>query len=234
MLKKIIFVLILVSSSEVFGQDSLTSAIKKWFSEDIESDINLASGFYYDDCSYLGIFGNNNYKFNMRFDSVGRKSFTQIYYIEGRSLLRGKVVSFQGEIEVDRIELYFIEPLSLVISGSYRFVEKSGGVFEGVFRKYMSNINRGSGNPIFGNIDAEIGHKEGFAGIWIDPKTAKDYKCLFGFNSYPEILAHDFDLNGGVPSINPDYKKHGWSEFFEKNEDRGFYGNTECNYDWWK
>ena len=97
MIKKLFILFLICLAYDTIAQDSLSSGIKQWFGEDIGSDINLSSGFYYEDCSYLGIFGKNNYKFNIRFDSVSRKSFTQIYYVEGRSLLEGKITRFKGE-----------------------------------------------------------------------------------------------------------------------------------------
>lgn len=226
--------MVICSSYETIAQDSLSSGIKRWFSEDMGSEVNIASGFYYQECSYLGIFGKNNYKFNIRFDSVSQQSGTQNYYVEGRSLLNDKIVSFKGELKVEHLDLYFIEPLSLAVRGSYHFVEENGGVFKGVFRKYISATNRDKGNPIFGNIDGEVSHKEGFAGVWIDPENAKEYRCLFGFYRYPEILADDFDTKGGEPHIHPKYKSFGWDSFFQKQEGHGIYTNVECSYDWWK
>lgn len=234
MIKKILFLFLIFLSHKTTAQDSLTTEIREWFNQDFESDIDLSSGFYQSDCSYLGIFGNNNHKFNIRFDSVSLKNYTQIYYVEGRSILNNKITPFKGELKVTHIDLLFFDPLSLVASGSYLLTEEDGGVFKGVFRRHLTLNDKVADRKTFDNIQAEVSWKEGFAGSWIDPKNGTEYRCHFGFYRYPEILTGDFDTKGGEPHIHPKYQSFGWDNYFEKQNGHGVYSNTECDYDWWK
>lgn len=233
-LKSILIISLIYPSLKTVAQDIVSAEVKQWFIEDMGSQVDIASGFYYDNCSYLGIFGENHHKFNIRFDTIYQKHGTQNYYIEGKSILNGKIAPFKGELNVEHLDLYYTKPLSLAVSGSYYLVEENGGVFKGVFRKYMSNKTRDIEKLSFGNIDGEVSHKEGFAGVWIDPISKKQYQCLFGFYRYPETLAIGFDTKGGEPHIHPKFRSYGWNEFFEKQNGHGVYTNVECNYDWWK
>lgn len=236
MIKKAFILLLICSSHQIIAQDSLTADIKQWvMRKDPQSVMDISSGFYYDDCSYLGAFGKNRYKINIRFDSVKEKGGTQNYYIEGSSLLKKKVTPFKGILHVDHLDLLHVEDgfyeLIAVATGTYTLTEDTGGVFKGVFRKYFSYHED---NQTFKEANMEVSDYEGFAGVWIDPSNGKEYDCHFGFQRYPLSLVGDFEINGGEPSINPDYKKHGWDAYFKKNGGHGFYGNTECNYNWWK
>lgn len=235
MIKRLILFIFLFSFQNLIAQDSLSHIIEKWVEQEEHlRDIDLSSGFFHENCSLLGIFGSNNYKLNIRFDSVSLSQINQIYYVEGRSLLNDKITSFKGELAIQHIELLDIDQMWLVVSGSYNLVEEGGGVFKGLLKKYLSYDSKVYNKAIFEDIDAEVGNKEGFAGVWIDPNNHKQYRCLFGFHRYPQSLAQDFDRNGGEPLINVKFKEYGWKTWFEIRKGYSFYSNTDCEDDWWK
>lgn len=111
----VIFVLFSLNSN---AQTDLEKSIEKWEQESGYSvfyNKDFSSAFINKGCSYLGIFGENNYKINIRFDNVSKKS-NKNYSVVGQSKLKNKIVSFNGEINIEHIEFYgynSYEPISV-------------------------------------------------------------------------------------------------------------------------
>lgn len=227
--------LLIISITNAAAQSNLNEKVNKWSNGVPEYRVDISSIFYYENCSYLGVFGKNNYKINIRFDTVWQKEGARNYFIEGKSFLNGKICSLEGELTVNHLELMDVQPdiseLTLVATGTYKLTEKEGGIFTGNFRKYFS-YQVGDGSP-FKEINEETGDREGFAGVWTDSSAGKEYACYFGFKQYPEALTGDFDA-GGEPNIDPKYKTYGWANYFEKRNGFAYYNNIECDDIWWE
>ncbi len=233
----ILFTLVYLIQYIVFVHIGMTQEMKKdalstWANENIEHDLDISQAFYYEDCSYLGIFGENKYKINIRFDSVWIRG-VNIYVVEGKGYLKGKVSKFQGLINLEHIDIVTGQAsqseIIFLASGTYHFTEVEGGIFTGHFKKHFTYDVR---SKIISNyVDMELGENEGFGGVWISPSSQKSYRCHFGFANYPSSLADDFDA-GGEPNIDLKYKKYGWEEYFSKT---GYapYFSTDCEDDWW-
>lgn len=222
----------------VKAQNDKADSIENWknnsdYCEFLNKD--LSSVFMYESCSYLGIFGNNKYKINIRFDLVEQKN-NNIYKVLGRSLLKEKKCDFIGELNVESVELHsysdYNHRICLVAKGSYNFTEsdKKGGMFSGKFRKYFYYYLQNDSISV--DLDFEVSSREGYAGSWKSATSEKDYPCHFGFFRYPGFLAGDFD-QGGEPNIDPKYKAFGWEKYFKQRGDYGSYSNTDCIDKWW-
>ena len=232
--KVTIFILIF-SINNLSAQTLFKEKVDRWANDIPECRVNISSTFYYENCSYLGVFGKNYYKINIRFDSVWQKENKRKYHVEGKSFLNDKICPLKGELAIDHLELIDIQPeiseLILMATGTYQLTEKDGGVFSGKFKKMFSY--RMGDAPQFKEPDEETGEREGFAGVWTDPSNGNEYPCHFGFKQYPEVLTGDFDA-GGEPNIDPKYKTYGWARYFEKRNGFAYYTNIECDNDWWK
>lgn len=214
------------------------SNIDKWknnatFSIFLQED--LSNAFYYKNDSYLGVFGKNNYKINIRFDTIVKGSPTK-YEIIGKSLLKNKSCEFTGVLEIERIELFFINNLKmevvLLAVGEYELKESSadGGEFIGVFRKYfVYSLKDGTISPY---VDYDFEFEEGYAGIWKNYSDTYTYPCNFGFFRYPKKLVPNFEIGYVEPRINPIYRNNGWESFFI--EGYSYYSNIETENTWWK
>jgi len=237
-LKMIIFLFVLFSL-ESMAQKDLRKSIEYWLGESNDCEFlrkDFSSAFNYEECSYLGIFGKNKYKINIRFDTILKIS-DENYLVIGQSKLKNKIVGFKGEIKINSLEFYNYnnyEPLNvcLVVTGTYEFVEsdENRGVFSGNFRKYVHYYLKNDSISV--NLDFEVSSNEGFAGSWVNPKSGKEYSCHFGFHRYPSSLAGDFD-QGGEPNIDPKYKPFGWESYFKQRQGYGSYSNTDCQDKWW-
>jgi len=198
---------------------------------------DFSSVFYYDQCSYLGVFGRNKRKIHIRLDSVFKVTSDR-YSVVGSSLLKENVCLFKGEIKIERIEFVHLDvegsELWLALVGSYKFAEDNscGGIFQGKYRKYFV-YNWQDKKIQHADSYMELGEEEGFAGVWIDEKKGKSYPCHFGFYRYPSELAGDFDYGGGEPIINPKYRSYGWEPYFQEGN-LGFYRQRDCKDQWWE
>lgn len=202
----------------------------------LDEQFDLSSLVYLDNCSYVGVFGANRYKINMRFDSVYKKSDNQ-YSIKGKSILKGKICSFKGEMNLEKIELNrcYETELYLVAIGNYSFQEtcNKGGVFYGVFRLYFHyNLVTKELNDD-GNTE-EYNYSRGFVGNWVDSLSQNYFPCHFGLMRYTMKIGGDFDDGGGEPIINPKYKKYGWESHFDlEHNSVGFFSPVDCDNKWW-
>lgn len=242
--KLISIIFIIIIARQIAGaQTKLELNIEKWknytyYNEFFNDD--LSSGFYYDSCSYCGIFGTNRTKINMRFNSILKKSGER-YEVKGKDILKGKICSFVGNLVIERLEIVYLDENNdealLLAVGKYNFVEngstKGSGVFFGSFRKYIMYSWK---NHKFFPADGytERGSEEGFAGFWKNSSNNSTYECHFGFERYPEDIAGDFDIGDGEPIINPKYKEYGWNSNFEMNGENewGYYWSLDCS-KWW-
>ena len=123
------FFFILIALLSVAQKDML-SDIEIWKNQtdyiQFLNNNDVSPAFFYEDASYLGIFGENKYKINIRFDQVSKES-DEIYSVIGQSRLKGKIVGFNGEIIIERVELVNLnidyKELCLVLVGTYTFFE---------------------------------------------------------------------------------------------------------------
>ncbi|MBN1181949.1 MAG: hypothetical protein JXB49_06655 [Bacteroidales bacterium] len=238
-LKIIVLTFLVVFSFVCAAQTELEKSIELWKNQldyiEFLNNNDVSSAFLYEDASYLGIFGVNNHKINMRFDKVSKVS-DEKYSVIGKSRLKGKIVGFTGEINIERVEFNNFDidskELWLILVGTYKFLEDDkNGFFEGSYRKYL--IYSWKDNTItYADSHMELSVLEGYAGKWGSLVSGEVYSCHFGFNRYSEELGGDFDNRGGEPLMNSKYKKQGWSSHFV-NEHIGSYGNVDRNDKWW-
>mgnify|MGYP001226816046 FL=1 len=233
------FFFILIALLSVAQKDML-SDIEIWKNQtdyiQFLNNNDVSPAFFYEDASYLGIFGENKYKINIRFDEVSKES-DEIYSVIGQSRLKGKIVGFTGEINIERIEFVHLDidmnELWLVLVGTYNFFEDDKkGVFQGSYRKYL--IYSWKDNSIIpADNHMELSDSEGYAGVWKNLDSMKEYSCLFGFSRYSEELGGDFDNRGGEPIINLKYKNSGWETQYTHEVNIGYYWNVDSNDKWW-
>ncbi|MBI9053601.1 MAG: hypothetical protein JEY96_07265 [Bacteroidales bacterium] len=221
------------------AQKDTENSIEKWKNQsdyiEFLNNNDVSPAFFYNDASYLGMFGENKYKINIRFDKVSKIS-DENYSVIGKSRLKGKIVGFTGEINIEHVEFNNIDidskELWLVLIGTYKFLEDDkNGLFHGSYRRYL--IYSWKDNSIItADSHIELSDLEGYAGTWESVVSGKVYSCHFGFNRYSEELGGDFDNRGGEPLMNSKYKKFGWSSHFA-TEYLGSYGNVDRYDKWW-
>ncbi len=233
-------ILFLLLPFSLIGQD-LSKDFEEWKNQPnnyiiLDDQVDLTSIIYLDSCSYVGVFGANRHKFNMRFDLVKKVSTTQ-YNVQGKSLLKGEICFFNGKMNIERIEFnrYTSNELYLAAIGSYQFEEEceKGGVFKGIFRIYF-HYDIVTKKIYDDNNTEEYNYSRGFVGNWIDSMNKNYYPCHFGLMRYPPEIGGDFDDGGGEPIINPKYRQYGWESHFESESGNlGFYWPIDCKNKWW-
>ncbi len=236
-----ICLVLFIAISHALSQDSIFSKIETWTNDTYYNEflyIDLSQAFIYENCSYIGVFGKNFQKINIRFNNVNKKSDIS-YLVRGVSMLKSNKCHFSGEVIIKRLELVHFDidnsEIWLAAVGNFEFEEqnKDGGIFTGYFRKYfIYSISSKDVAPADSHI--ELDYDEGYAGIWYKKNSKTVYPCHFGFNRYPPKLAKGFDNMGGESNINKKYKSYGWSSHFSsENPNIGYYSNIECNNSWW-
>jgi len=239
---KILIIGLMLFSIVGNAQNNIENSIEKWKNQtdyiQFLNNNDVSPAFFYENASYLGIFGENNYKINIRFDQVSKIS-DKNYSVKGKSRLKEKVVGFNGEINIERIELINMDinykELCLILIGTYKFQEDDeNGVFRGSYRKYL--IYSWKDNTIISaDSHMELSDNEGFAGNWESLVSGKVYSCHFGFSRYSKEFGGDFDNRGGEPIINLKYKTSGWeTQYTPESGNIGYYWNVDRYDKWWE
>jgi len=223
----------------VSAQQTSMEEVNEWYQKKTNNTyfIDMSPVFYSSkdkDCSYIGIWGENCQKINIRLDTVFRDDI-DIYHVEGYTLLKNRTDEFEGYIKVQHFNfLYMSSPyIVMAVAGSYHFTEKNNHwEFQGKFIRHFAQYIKSEKISTKNNKLGEI--RDGFAGVWVDKTNNKTYDCFFGFHRYPGSLT-DFDARGGVSLMKPKYKNYGWESYY--NLEKGKYGdywNKECGNTWWE
>jgi hypothetical protein len=226
----------------VFAQQTNMEKVDEWYQEKTKGvhSRDLSPVFYYENCSYIGIWGENCRKINIRLDTVFRDGL-DTYHVEGFTLLKNRKNEFEGYIKIQNLKFSYIhgdcsskEPwLPMSVGGRYHFTEKNNHwEFKG---KYIKHFVQYIKSEEISTNDGDLGEvRDGFAGVWIDKTNNKTYDCYFGFQRYPQSLS-DFDVNGGENIMRKKYKNHGWESYYNIEEGKyGHYLNVECGNTWWE
>jgi hypothetical protein len=221
----------------VFAQQTNMEKVDEWYQEKTKGvhSRDLSPVFYYENCSYIGIWGENCRKINIRLDTVSRDG-SDTYHVKGFALLKNRKDKFEGYIKIKDLR-FTTHPRdcwsTMVVFGSYHFTEKNNQwKLKGKYLKHFAYYFK---KEEILNSDRHLGEvRDGFAGVWIDKTNNKMYDCYFGFQRYPQSLS-DFDAHGGENIIRKKYKNYGWESYYNIEEGKyGHYRNIECGNTWWE
>jgi hypothetical protein len=219
----------------VFAQQTRMEKVDEWYQEKTKGvhSRDLSPVFYYENCSYIGIWGENCRKINIRLDTVFRDGL-DTYHVKGFALLKNRKNEFEGYIKIQNLKFSYTDDcwLTMWVGGNYHFTEKNNHwEFKGKFiKQFAQDIKRKKISTDYGL--AEV--SDGFAGVWINKTNNKMYDCYFGFQRYPQSLS-DFDVNGGENIMRKKYKNYGWESYYNIEEGKyGHYRNIECGNTWWE
>ena len=59
-----------------------------------------------------------------------------------------------------------------------------------------------------------------FEGTWTEASTGKTQRVLWAneFAPVANAVLGDFDIGGRMATVNPKYRKYGWTEYFQNDE----------------
>lgn len=252
-MKLIIFILGILYSGIVLGQDSKTTEFLSEISKyniahlwtlnrfQIENDTIIA-----DRKEPLGFIGKDFQRFYIHFISAIQNPSNKLeYFIYGKTKVKNNICTFQGKIEINDARIYIesdFPPLKQgYIKGTYNFFEdnnqKGAGQLTGTFKTYLYFDNQGKIK-----YDALIFVADGFCnnqfeGTWISYKSGESKKCNWGDYRIPDSN----ELDCGAAEFLPveKYRLNGWQDYFNndniKDTDNSntleYYDNSDS---WWK
>lgn len=174
-----------------------------------------------------GVIGQNYQRIQFHIDKVTKSTRDPYtYLINGKSKVNKNICDFKGEIKL--LSVFLCDSCDYSeykdcggLFANYTFFEDSSqnhsGVFKGVTECsiYLDKTTQAM------KVDESSSGADGywnrsFIGIWIDYKSNKEKKCIWGDYRLP--FTFDFDCGDGEMHVNDKYVNNGWQTFGDGTE----------------
>ena len=172
-----------------------------------------------------GIIGINYQRIQFHIDNITLSSDSDTYIIKGKSKVNNNICDFKGELKL--LKLFYGEcddpkyKKCAELFGSYILFEDSlqnhSGFFKGIMECSVYIDHKGKKMLLDESSDVADGYRNRtFVGVWIDYKTKKTKKCIWGDYRLP--FNFGFDIGDGEMYISDKYRMNGWKDFNNGSE----------------
>jgi hypothetical protein len=174
-----------------------------------------------------GFWGPHEQRLEVVFTQVRRDDAVPgTYHLAGLMRVSGMVSSLNGTIELRQVRNFFEKAGGVYIAtGPFHFQQHASSAqqlarLEGLVAIDFE-IERGEPS-LFAVEGAIRPHSRHFAfeGKWTDARTGKKQRVLWAneFAPVANAVLGDFDIGGRMATVNPKYRKYGWTEYFQNDE----------------
>jgi hypothetical protein len=238
-MKKIIVLLIILSSSAAYGNqtDEWIKYLENppWSSDELKHKNYKSQYLHYDfsqllvpRSEFLGYIDPNFKRIKIHFKSIS-KSKPDTYHVKGTSETGSNICDFEGQIVIKEIREF--KELHLgsddefksagfkaqgLLLGAYNFKEnpnqKQSGIFEGIVTLYwlVDNNNRIQYDDIELSFSDNYNNNQ-YVGTW--HKYGSHIKKTCNWGEYRIPFSGDLDIGAGEFGVDPKYYNQGWEEF---------------------
>ena len=195
-----------------------------------------------------GFIGANYQRIRIKIISITKRNNTNIYDVNGKSMVKNNICTFHGTITISSIKIYKVQHWGVddeyknkgikkqgVLFANYYFEEDSiqnhSGIFEGII--YTSWYIDRLGALKYDDIEkySDIYTNNEFIGTWKEYKTTKKLVCNWGDYRIPNC--GDLDIGAGNFSPNDKYLEFGWQTYRDAYKGKAQAKQVEEK-QWWK
>ncbi|MBO2011656.1 hypothetical protein [Hymenobacter negativus] len=174
-----------------------------------------------------GFFGPHEQRLEVVFTQVSQDGVVPgTYHLAGLMRVAGVISSLSGTIELRQVRNFFESADGIYIAtGLFHFQQHTSSTkqlahLDGLVAiDFAVKHDKSSLFAVEGAIRSRSRHFA-FEGKWTDARTSKRQRVLWAdeFAPVANAVLGDFDIGGRMATVNPKYRKYGWTEYFQNDE----------------